>query len=123
MTADDWTPPGWRVKEGEPNPENGWRSVRLECRAEGCAHLFYSGLPKSADASGFLESRAVKDHQDQHRPDRALDIEVAWIVSACCSVCEDEIGKVEEDSDGLVCRECGTMWDRDGTSGEREEGR
>lgn len=120
MTTDHWTPPGWRIEEGEPHPESGWRSVKFECLAEGCSHQIYTGLQADVEAKQF---RGNRDHQDQHRPDRALDIEVDWIVSACCSVCEDEIGKVEDDGESLVCRECGTTWDRDGSDGYRNEER
>lgn len=115
----EWSPPGWKITEGYPEAESGFRSVSYKCLAEGCGHTSYTGLPKS----GISPDRVpfLVDHQDQHRPDRALNIEVDWIVSACCSVCEDEIGDVVEDSDGLVCNECGTYWSRDGTGGYRDD--
>lgn len=121
MSTDDWTPPGWKIEEDEPHPEDGWRAVRLECLAEGCSHWNYTGLPKDVPTANLLATRSAHDHQEQHRPGRAFDIEVDWIVSACCSVCEDEIGKVEDDGEGLVCRECGTTWDRDGSDGYRAD--
>lgn len=47
MTTTDttWALLGWRIEEGSPSPENGWRSVKLECLAEGCSHWIYTGLP------------------------------------------------------------------------------
>lgn len=67
-------------------------------------------------------SHLIDDHLRQHEPGRALDIDVDWTPSARCSVCEDGIGTVVQDDDGLACRECGTRWDIEGKYGERDEG-
>lgn len=118
MSSTTWTPPGWRIEEGTPDPRSGWRSVIFHCLAEGCSHTIYTGLPGGVETERMP---GLKGHQDQHRPERALDIEVDWILSAECSVCPDEIGKLEEDGDGgVICRECQTTWDRDGTFGHRD---
>lgn len=63
-------------------------------------------------------------HLKQHKPGRALDIEVDWEPSACCSVCPDGIGSIRwdnESGEGLICIECRTTWDNEGRSGELRE--
>ena len=55
-------------------------------------------------------------------PGRALDIEVDWEPSACCSVCADGVGDITQEDDGLRCHGCGTTWDMDGTGGETTDG-
>lgn len=116
----DWTPPGWEI-EVEGAESNGWRIVKLECRADGCGHTAFTGIPPGVGLDQILESSPFRDHQAQHRPGRARDIGVDWIVSACCNVCEDQIGRIEDQSEILECMECGTTWDRDGTDGETSE--
>lgn len=63
----------------------------------------------------------LKDHLAQHAPGRAVDIAVDWEPSAMCSVCEDGIGDVQQEDGGLTCQDCGTTWDIDGESGERND--
>lgn len=94
--------------------------MKFECLAEGCSHWIYTGLLKGVEAK---QTPGIRDHQDQHRPDRAFDIEVDWEVSASCSVCEGEVGNVVQEDDGVMCRECGTYWSIDGTGGYRDEER
>lgn len=117
-TDTTWTLLGWRIEEGSPNPENGWRSVKFECLAKGCSHWIYTGLPEGVEAK---QTPAIPDQQDQHRPYRAFDTSVDWEVSASCSVCEDEVGDVVQEDDGVMCRECGAYWSVDGTGEYRDE--
>lgn len=65
--------------------------------------------------------QALAKHEAQHGPGRALDIIVDWEVSALCSVCEDGIGDVQLEDDGVTCQDCGTYWSIDGTDGHRQE--
>lgn len=119
MSTTDWTPPGWALTE-VARDFDGWRSVRMACRAEGCTHKVFTALP----AGAALDPTSLdRDHQEQHRPGRALDIEVDWAPHARCSVCSDGIGTIEQDDDGLACRECGTTWDLEGTMGEIDDER
>ena len=72
----------------------------------------------------FSPRWVMRDHLPQHEPGRAVDIEVDWEPSACCSVCPDGIGSVRwdnESGEGLICIECRTTWDNEGRSGELRE--
>lgn len=89
-----------------------YAGVKASCSA--CGYTTYTGGDPDRDWSHILDS-----HLAQHQPGRALDIEVDWTPSALCSVCEDGIGDIHAEDDGLICRECGTQWDIDGTGGER----
>ncbi len=82
--------------------------------------VFTSYRSTYGDPQGYAD-RVLRDHLEQHKPGRAMDIEVSWEPSACCSVCEDSIGNVVQEDDGLTCRDCGTTWDIDGEQGERME--
>lgn len=118
----EWTPPGWDWEVNEVGLGNGW-NVQAICR--GC------GLKKVRNIPGgiFGTEKRVRDafesmwvdHQEQHRPGRALDIEVDWEPSATCSVCPDGGDIHQDSSDTLECRQCGTVWDIDGSGGERYE--
>lgn len=88
-------------------------SVKAECTE--CDYRTWTGGNPDRDWSGIID-----DHLAQHRPGRALDIEVDWEPSARCSVCKDGIGDILQEDDGLTCRECGTYWSIDGTGGYRE---
>ena len=92
-----------------------WVSVKASCPL--CAHAAYTGGRPDRDWSHILDS-----HLAQHQPGRALDIEVDWTPSAVCSVCEDGIGDIHAEDEGLTCRDCGTRWDINGTGGERAGG-
>lgn len=59
------------------------------------------------------------DHTDTFNPGRAQDITVEWDILADCSVCEDGGSVRVNDSDGVVCNECGTTWTMDGKQGTR----
>lgn len=83
-----------------------------------CDHVVFGG--RAADAPLPSANDVLADHLEQHRPGRALDVTVDWEPSALCSVCEDGIGMIEEQDGMLVCTECGTTWELDGTNGERE---
>lgn len=70
---------------------------------------------------GPFADQYLAEHEAQHGPGRALDISVDWEVSALCSVCEDGIGDVQLEDDGVNCQDCGTYWSIDGTNGHRDE--
>lgn len=61
----------------------------------------------------------MERHALGHQPGRVQDIEVTWKPIAQCSNCEsfDIIG----DDDTLVCQECQSYWDSDGTGGRLPE--
>lgn len=94
-------------------PKDGWQGVRVDCSE--CDHVAFTGLPVDTDAT-----RVIASHLNQHGPGRALDIEPDWVLSVDCSVCDDG-GDVKDEGESLVCADCGTVWDRDGTGGERPE--
>ena len=91
----------------------GFVSVRIEC--SDCRFTTYVGARLEV---ARRRKSWIKDHTDQHKPGRAIDIEVDWEPSARCSVCEDEIGNIVQRDEGLVCDECGATWDLDGKGGE-----
>lgn len=86
-------------------------SVKVECSE--CDYKAWTGGSPNRDWT-----RLIDGHLAQHRPGRAVDIEVDWEPSAWCSVCEDG-GDIHQEGDGLTCRDCGTTWSIDGTYGER----
>lgn len=104
-------------EESETYP--GFRPATIRC-SERDTTIFTSYRDTYGDPQDYA-NRTLRDHLDQHTPGRALNIEVSWELSACCSVCEDEIGDIVQEDDGLTCRECGTTWDIDGEQGERKE--
>ncbi len=93
----------------------------LKCTAPDCN--FYLAVPRE----DWLESwkphfRDV--HTQQYDEGRARDIEIEWVISACCSVCEDGVGDVQvNDTDTVRCNDCGTTWYMSGTGGELDESR
>jgi hypothetical protein len=99
---------------------------RLTCTAPDCGYAMFTyglrhfeGQPEKQDT--YWRS-LFTNHADQFDPGRAPDITVDWEISACCSVCEDKIGHVEtNDSESVICKECGTTWHIDGTGGELKE--
>lgn len=107
----------------QPVMSDSRRSVT--CAAEGCSYImphhdFEAGTREQNDATAAAFFRTY--HGNQYEPGRAPDITVEWEISACCSVCEDGIGDIQqEDSETLRCTECGTVWDTHGQGGEREE--
>ena len=109
------------VTLGEPEeipgfPARRWVSVKVECSA--CRHVMFTG---NWEHVAKERESWIADHIAQHAPCRALDIEVDWEPSACCSVCEDGIGDIRQvSSEGLECIECGTTWDNDGRGGETD---
>lgn len=104
-------------EESETHP--GFHSAVIRC-SEQDHTIFTSWRDTYGDPHDYA-SRVLRDHLDQHKPGRALDIEVSWEPVAFCSVCEDGIGNVVQEDDGLTCRQCGTTWDMDGKQGERKE--
>lgn len=96
--------------------KDGWSSVNIRCSE--CSYVAFTGAPTKVIAS---RSSWISDHLSQHNPGRALDIEVSWEPSACCSVCEDGIGSIRWHEDGGVwCTECKTIWDENGQYGMTE---
>ena len=90
------------------------RSIKASCTQ--CDYWILSWLPNDLP-SDFI----TRDHAVQHEPGRALDIDVDWVVSANCSVCDDGIGSVEVDADRhLECTDCGTCWSIKGKDGRRQ---
>jgi len=106
------------------NPHQPSTDTRhLHCTAEGCQFTQYVyPNPTIKDEGTFWLELFRRYHSDQYEPGRAPDIEVDWVISASCSVCEDGIGGVEvNDSDSIRCKDCGTTWDMRGGAGERDE--
>lgn len=90
----------------------------VACKAPDCPYLMYAGVRTEESYAALFKS----DHAVQYEPGRAPDIEVDWEPSASCSVCEDSGDvKADPDGDGLVCGDCGTRWDMQGESGEKDE--
>lgn len=101
----------------------------VECSAPGCSHIWYVG----SDAVERAKERTPRDpvafftsiwgnHSRQFEPGGAPDITVEWEIVAHCSVCPDKVGDVvTNDSESVVCNECGTTWGMDGESGETDE--
>lgn len=97
----------------------GWQPCTIRCSA-GC-YTAYTAYKKSYGDPQEYATRVIYDHLRQHKPGRALDIEVSWEPSALCNVCEDDIGDIYWPYSGtLECRQCETTWDIDGTGGERK---
>ena len=95
-----------------------WTNVVAECSV--CGYKSFTAI--WTDVFNRLNRRSwISDHLAQHGPGRALDIEVDWEPSARCSVCADGIGDIEQEDEGLVCQECGTSWNLDGTGGMTDE--
>lgn len=94
-----------------------WTNIIAECSA--CGYKSFTGI--WTDVFNRLNRRSwISDHLAQHEPGRALDIEVDWVPRGRCSVCADG-GDIEQEDEGLVCQECGTSWNLDGTGGTRDE--
>lgn len=88
---------------------NNYTSVSARCSA--CSYITYTAGPSGRDFSNIID-----EHLKQHNPGRAPDIEIEYILSADCSVCEDG-GDIVADDGVLLCRICQTSWSDDGTHG------
>lgn len=111
-----WTPPGWLIETTRTVDPDG-QSIVAHCLADGCGYTIYTWSRTTIDPETF-----GLGHQNQHRPGRALDIEVDGEPSAHCSVCPDGIGDIRTgDDSGIECTECGTWWEHDGTGGPLRE--
>ena len=123
----NWTPPGWdwetnliEVETSKPGvTRKTWR-IHGTCRSCGCEVFTARSGEYLSSGDKLIESLDgfYADHQDQHRPGRAPDIEVDWEPSATCSVCPDGGDIHQDSSDVLEGRGCGTTWYLDGTGGE-----
>ena len=100
------------------------RSI-VTCAAEGCKFaMTHYDFPRRTREQNDTTAAAFfrANHSGQYEPGRAPNISVDWVISACCSVCEDGMGDIQqEDSETLHCTECGTTWNMHGEDGEREE--
>lgn len=100
--------------------DHGWAPCTIKC-SEGCYTVF-TQYRESYGTPEEYATRAIREHLSQHKPGRALDIEVFWEPFACCNVCADGVGDIHwPDTETLECRECETTWHIDGTGGERKE--
>lgn len=91
---------------------------RIDCAATDCGYAMHTYHPPQGSIDWAHHFR--QQHTAQYEPGRAPDITVDWEISACCSVCPDGIGKVvTNDSETVMCEECNTYWNIDGTCGER----
>lgn len=90
------------------------RSVVAAC--DTCRWTTFGWLPGNTHTDHL-----TRDHADQHKPGRALDIEVEWDILADCSVCDDDGNVSVDDEGGLTCESCGTHWTIEGRRGTRDE--
>lgn len=87
-----------------------------------CSFIQWSSVRTSKVSAEEYATNSIMRHLETHEPGRAPDIDVEYVLSASCSVCEDGIGDVVQDSSEMLeCRECGTTWSEDGTYGEKTE--
>lgn len=101
---------------GEYENHEKWVSLKVKCGQ--CSHTTFTSRLRQFMPSA---SDILFEHLKQHEPGRAVDIEVDWEPSACCSVCDDGIGDIRQEDEGVTCLDCGTTWDLDGKGGERRE--
>ncbi len=87
-------------------------------RCSECDFTAWSSVRTDVVTAEEYATNSIRDHLETHEPGRAPDIEVDYILTADCSVCEDG-GDVKDEGEALVCGDCGTTWYRDGTYGER----
>jgi hypothetical protein len=104
----------------------------IKCAAPDCGYAMHTYPVRSITTGDdgdywdrlntFWAEQFHRYHASQYDEGRAPDITVDWEISACCSVCEDGIGKVvHNDSETVTCEECGTTWFMDGTGGELKD--
>ena len=110
------------VEVGDPwGPENP-DTYFAKIRCSECDFIQWSSVRTSKVTAEEYATNSINRHLETHEPGRAPDIDVEYVLSASCSVCEDGIGDVvQESSDSIECRECGTTWSDDGTYGELKE--
>lgn len=121
----EWTTPSWEwdIEERKHNKGRYW-SVKGACKE--CGNKVFTAIPYSEKFAPSVKAvrermeHSFRDHQEQHKPGRALDIEVEYELVARCSVCKDG-GNIYVEDDVLLCDQCGTSWDMDGTMGKRNE--
>lgn len=86
------------------------------CVAPECPYVMYAG----GKDDEWYTRLFTRDHASQYEPGRAPNIEVEYVISALCSVCEDGVGDiVDNDGESVRCEVCRTTWYVDGTGGER----
>lgn len=106
------------IVEIKREAHDGTTLVPVEIRCSECTYIIFTAVPaRLVETAGEL----IDYHLEQHEPGRALDIEIEWILSASCSVCDDG-GDIEQDStETVICNDCNTTWTIDGTDGELDE--
>lgn len=102
---------------GPENPHMHYATIRCS----ECDFVQWSSVNTVRVTAEEYATNSIIRHLETHEPGRAPDIDIEYRLDASCSVCEDEIGDVEQDGDGLICRDCGTTWSEDGTYGELKE--
>ena len=111
---ENWTPPTPVITVEDTYANRSL--IKAECPECGHSEMTTARTEFNATVVG---ERVIRDHLETHAPWHAPDVEVSWEPQASCSTCEDG-GNVElEGPDAIVCSTCGTMWDIDGTCGER----
>lgn len=88
----------------------------VRCALEDCGASIWAGRGEDERYDKMFR----RDHTSQYEPGRAPDIEIEWVVSAMCSVCEGGGDVDQNDGESLICKDCGTTWYMDGTGGERD---
>jgi hypothetical protein len=96
----------------------------LRCAAPECGYAMHVyKFPSGEDNTRLWVDHFKRNHSRQYDPGNAPDITVEWEIIASCSVCIGGLGDVQlcEDGDAVCCKDCGTHWGMDGTSGQRDE--
>lgn len=103
---------------GDWGPEDPHRH-HATIRCSECDFIQWSSVNTARVTAEEYATNSIIKHIETHEPGRAPDIDVEYVLSASCSVCEDGIGSVEQvDSETIECQECHTTWSSDGSYGE-----
>jgi len=103
---------------GPENPHMHYATIRCS----ECDFVQWSSVNTVRVTAEEYATNSIMRHLETHEPGRAPDIDVEYVLSASCSVCEDGIGNVETlDGESIGCADCGTTWSEDGTYGELKE--
>ena len=94
-------------------------AVNTDTGVFACSECDYTGQvwgrwAKTTTDSGLWA--VIESHALGHQPGRVQDIDVSWELVAQCSNCGSPAIEFGDD-DNLVCQECQSWWDRDGTGG------
>ena len=103
---------------GPEHPDTHFATIRCS----ECDFVQWSPVVTRKVSAEEYATNSIMRHLKTHEPGRAPDIVVEYVLSASCSVCADGVGDVvQESSEVLECRDCGTTWSEDGTYGELKE--